>query len=296
MSNIKDIYINAVNDGDEFLSEIGFNSFLEMNSILLNSKGFFVSNNEEDINNALFEKEEIWNSKKSSKITFMPASLSINDDLKLNEKFNMYDIKDNKSENWKSINTVLNEESIEVKVLNSSINLNEIIKNYNKLKIKDEYTLQIYKVKFDNMEKGIIFAFKDRHILPKITSENLVTNDFEVVSLKFDEAEKSYLDAIDSDNSPEAYLQLVLLNNKLNDFCNCDSNYELIKKRTLIKDDNLIVEAPNFYYDDNGNVTIEYFKRYDTYNVGYKRVINTFNKEASSFKVVDQFVALYMKE
>lgn len=296
MSNIKDIYINAVNDGDEFLSEIGFNSFLEMNSILLNSKGFFVSNNEEDINKALFEKEEIWNSKKSSKITFMPASLSINDDLKLNEKFNMYDIKDNKSENWKSINTVLNEESIEVKVLNSSINLNEIIKNYNKLKIKDEYTLQIYKVKFDNMEKGIIFAFKDRDILPKITSENLVTNDFEVVSLKFDEAEKSYLDAIDSDNSPEAYLQLVLLNNKLNDFCNCDSNYELIKKRTLIKEDNLIVEAPNFYYDDNGNVTIEYFKRYDTYNVGYKRVINTFNKEASSFKVVDQFVALYMKE
>ena len=87
-----------------------------------------------------------------------------------------------------------------------------------------------------------------------------------------------------------------MLNNKLNDFCNCDSNYELIKKRTLIKEDNLIVEAPNFYYDNNGNVTIEYFKRYDTYNVGYKRVINTFNKETSSFKVVDQFVALYMKE
>ena len=71
-------------------------------------------------------------------------------------------------------NVALNEEKIEVKVLNSSINLNEIIKSYNKLKIKDEYTLQIYKMKFDDMEKGIIFAFKDRDILPNITSENLI--------------------------------------------------------------------------------------------------------------------------
>ena len=226
----------------------------------------------------------------------MPASLNINDDLNLNEKLNIYHIKDNKSEKWKSFNVALNEEKIEVKVLNSSINLNEIIKSYNKLKIKDEYTLQIYKMKFDDMEKGIIFAFKDRDILPNITSENLITNDFEVVNLKFDEAEKSYLDAIDTDNSPEAYLQLVLLNNKLNEFCNSDDNYELIKKRNLIKEDNLIVEAPNFYYDDKGNITIEYFKRYDTYNVGYKRVINTFNKENLRFKIVDQFVTLYMKE
>ncbi|MDU3520903.1 MAG: hypothetical protein E7F58_04475 [Clostridium saudiense] len=296
MINIKDIYIDAVNNGDEFLSEIGFSSFLEMNSILLNSKGFVVSNNQEDINKALFEKEEIWSSSKSKKITFMPASLNINDDLNLNEKLNIYHIKDNKSEKWKSFNVALNEEKIEVKVLNSSINLNEIIKSYNKLKIKDEYTLQIYKMKFDDMEKGIIFAFKDRDILPNITSENLITNDFEVVNLKFDEAEKSYLDAIDTDNSPEAYLQLVLLNNKLNEFCNSDDNYELIKKRNLIKEDNLIVEAPNFYYDDKGNITIEYFKRYDTYNVGYKRVINTFNKENLRFKIVDQFVTLYMKE
>ena len=296
MINIKDIYIDAVNNGDEFLSEIGFSSFLEMNSILLNSKGFVVSNNQEDINKALFEKEEIWSSSKSKKITFMPASLNINDDLNLNEKLNIYHIKDNKSEKWKSFNVALNEEKIEVKVLNSSINLNEIIKSYNKLKIKDEYTLQIYKMKFDDMEKGIIFAFKDRDILPNITSENLITNDFEVVNLKFDEAEKSYLDAIDTDNSPEAYLQLVLLNNKLNEFCNYDDNYELIKKRNLIKEDNLIVEAPNFYYDDKGNITIEYFKRYDTYNVGYKRVINTFNKENLIFKIVDQFVTLYMKE
>lgn len=296
MINIKDIYIDAVNNGDEFLSEIGFSSFLEMNSILLNSKGFVVSNNQEDINKALFEKEEIWSSSKSKKITFMPASLNINDDLNLNEKLNIYHIKDNKSEKWKSFNVALNEEKIEVKVLNSSINLNEIIKSYNKLKIKDEYTLQIYKMKFDDMEKGIIFAFKDRDILPNITSENLITNDFEVVNLKFDEAEKSYLDAIDTDNSPEAYLQLVLLNNKLNEFCNSDDNYELIKKRNLIKEDNLIVEAPNFYYDDKGNITIEYFKRYDTYNVGYKRVINTFNKENLIFKIVDQFVTLYMKE
>ena len=296
MINIKDIYIDAVNNGDEFLSEIGFSSFLEMNSILLNSKGFVVSNNQEDINKALFEKEEIWSSSKSKKITFMPASLNINDDLNLNEKLNIYHIKDNKSEKWKSFNVALNEEKIEVKVLNSSINLNEIIKSYNKLKIKDEYTLQIYKMKFDDMEKGIIFAFKDRDILPNITSENLITNDFEVVNLKFDEAEKSYLDAIDTDNSPEAYLQLVLLNNKLNEFCNSDDNYELIKKRNLIKEDNLIVEAPNFYYDDKGNITIEYFKRYDTYNVGYKRVINTFNKGNLRFKIVDQFVTLYMKE
>lgn len=296
MINIKDIYIDAVNNGDEFLSEIGFSSFLEMNSILLNSKGFVVSNNQEDINKALFEKEEIWSSSKSKKITFMPASLNINDDLNLNERLNIYHIKDNKSEKWKSFNVALNEEKIEVKVLNSSINLNEIIKSYNKLKIKDEYTLQIYKMKFDDMEKGIIFAFKDRDILPNITSENLITNDFEVVNLKFDEAEKSYLDAIDTDNSPEAYLQLVLLNNKLNEFCNSDDNYELIKKRNLIKEDNLIVEAPNFYYDDKGNITIEYFKRYDTYNVGYKRVINTFNKENLRFKIVDQFVTLYMKE
>ena len=296
MINIKDIYIDAVNNGDEFLSEIGFSSFLEMNSILLNSKGFVVSNNQEDINKALFEKEEIWSSSKSKKITFMPASLNINDDLNLNEKLNIYHIKDNKSEKWKSFNVALNEEKIEVKVLNSSINLNEIIKSYNKLKIKDEYTLQSYKMKFDDMEKGIIFAFKDRDILPNITSENLITNDFEVVNLKFDEAEKSYLDAIDTDNSPEAYLQLVLLNNKLNEFCNSDDNYELIKKRNLIKEDNLIVEAPNFYYDDKGNITIEYFKRYDTYSVGYKRVINTFNKENLRFKIVDQFVTLYMKE
>lgn len=294
MENIKDIYMNAINDGDEFLNELGFNSFLEMNSILLNNNGFYVSNNEEDINKALAEKESIWNSKKSNKITFMPASLSINDGLKLNEKLNIYEIKDSKSENWKSLNIALNEENIEVKALSSSINVNEIVKNYNKLKVKEGYTLQIYKVKIEEIEKGMIFAFKDKDILPNIASDNLVTNDFEIVSLRFNEAERSYLDAIESDNSPEAYLQLVLLNNKLNEICNIDDKYELISKRTLIKEDNLIVEAPNFYYDDNGNATIEYFKRYDTYNVGYKRVVNTFDNESSRFKIVDQFVALYM--
>lgn len=294
MISIKEIYINAVNEGDEFLKEIGFNSFLEMNSVLLNNNGFYVDNSEKQINTALDEKESIWCSKKINKITFMPASLNINYNLELDEKLRVYTAKDNKSENWKSINKAVNEEGIEVKTLKSSIDLNEIIKSYNKLKIKEGYTLQIYKVKFDDMEKGQVFAFKNKNIIPNITSENLITNDFEIVSVKFEEAEKSYLDAIESENSPEAYLQLVLLNNKLNEICNGDNSYELITKRTLIKEYNLIIDAPNFYYDNNGKATIEYFKKYNTYKGAYKRVVNTFEKESSRFKIVDQFVALYM--
>lgn len=294
MISIKEIYMKAVNEGDQFLKEIGFNSFLEMNSVLLNNNGFYVDNSEEEINKALEEKEAIWCSKKLNKITFMPASLNINYDLELDEKLRIYAAKDNKSENWKSINTVFNEEGIEVKTLRSSIDVNKIIKNYNKLKIKEGYTLQIYKVKFDDMEKGQVFAFKNKNILPNITSENLITNDFEIVSVRFEEAEKSYLDAIESQNSPEAYLQLVLLNNKLNEICNYDNSYELITKRTLIKEPNLIIEEPNFYYDDNGKATIEYFKKYNTYKGAYKRVVNSFEKKDSRFKIVDQFVALYM--
>uniref|UniRef100_UPI00259520BC hypothetical protein n=1 Tax=uncultured Clostridium sp. TaxID=59620 RepID=UPI00259520BC len=70
--------------------------------------------------------------------------------------------------------------------------------------------------------------------------------------------------------------------------------YELITERTLVKEHNLIIEAPNFYYDDNGKATIEYFKKYNTYKGAYKRVVNSFEKKDSRFKIVDQFVALYM--
>ena len=46
--------------------------------------------------------------------------------------------------NYYGKDIVLNEENIEVKALSSSINVNEIVKNYNKLKVKEGYTLQIY--------------------------------------------------------------------------------------------------------------------------------------------------------
>lgn len=294
MISIKERYINAVKDGDQFLKEIGFNDFLEMNSVLLNNNGFYIGNSENEINMALEEREAIWNSKKSNKITFMPASVNINHDLELNKKLNKYTSKDNKSNEWKSINKTFNEEVIEVKILRSSIDANEIIKNYNNLKIKEDYILQIYKLKFNGMEKAQIFAFKNDNVLADITSENLITNDFEIVSLKFQEAEKSYLDAIEGEDIPEYYLQLVLLNNKLNEICNYDTSYELITERTLVKEHNLIIEAPNFYYDDNGKATIEYFKKYNTYKGAYKRVVNSFEKKDSRFKIVDQFVALYM--
>lgn len=265
-----------------------------MNSVLLNNNGFYIGNSENEINMALEEREAIWNSKKSNKITFMPASVNINHDLELNKKLNKYTSKDNKSNEWKSINKTFNEEVIEVKILRSSIDANEIIKNYNNLKIKEDYILQIYKLKFNGMEKAQIFAFKNDNVLADITSENLITNDFEIVSLKFQEAEKSYLDAIEGEDIPEYYLQLVLLNNKLNEICNYDTSYELITERTLVKEHNLIIEAPNFYYDDNGKATIEYFKKYNTYKGAYKRVVNSFEKKDSRFKIVDQFVALYM--
>ena len=265
-----------------------------MNSILFNNNGFYINNSEKETNMALEEKEAIWDSKKLNKITFMPTNVNINCDLELTEKLRVYTSKDNKSKEWKSINKIFNEEVIEVKILRSGIDVNEIIKSYNKLKIKEGYILQIYKLKFDDMEKAQIFAFKNKNILADITSENLITNDFEIVSLRFQEAEKSYLDAIESENTPEDYLQLVLLNNKLNEICNYDNNYELITKRTLIKDYNLIVDAPNFYYDNNGKATIEYFKKYNTYKGAYKRVVNTFEKKSSRFKIVDQFVALHM--
>jgi hypothetical protein len=294
MISIKERYINAVKDGDQFLKEIGFNDFLEMNSVLLNNNGFYISNSENEINMALEEREAIWNSKKSNKIIFMPASVNINYNLELNEKLNKYTSKDNKSNEWKSINKTFNEEVIEVKILRSSIDVNEIIKNYNNLKIKEGYILQIYKLRFNGMEKAQIFAFKNDNVLADITSENLITNDFEIVNLKFQEAEKSYLDAIEGEDIPEYYLQLVLLNNKLNEICNYDTSYELITERTLVKEHNLIIEAPNFYYDDNGKATIEYFKKYNTYKGAYKRVVNSFEKKDSRFKIVDQFVALYM--
>ena len=55
-----------------------------------------------------------------------------------------------------------------------------------------------------------------------------------------------------------------MLNNKLNKICNDGDNYELITQRTIIKKDNVRVDGANFYYDDNGKATIEYFKTYDT--------------------------------
>jgi len=78
MPSIKEIFMNAVKDGDDFLKEIGFNSFLEMNSLLLNNNGFYVNGSEKEIDAALVEQEAIWNSKKINNITFMPTSVNIN--------------------------------------------------------------------------------------------------------------------------------------------------------------------------------------------------------------------------
>jgi len=206
----------------------------------------------------------------------------------------VYTTKDNNSKEWKSINKIVNEEVVEVKILRSSIDVNDIIKNYNKLRIKEGYILQIYKLKFDDVEKVQVFAFKNENVVTDVTYENLITNNFEIAKLSFKEAEKSYLDAIESENTPEAYLQLVLLDNKLNEICNDDENYELITQRTIIKEDNVRVDGPNFYYDDNGKATIEYFKKYDIYKGVYKRVINTFENKSSRFKIVGQIVAVYM--
>lgn len=243
---------------------------------------------------------QLWQNKKllciskNDNITFIPSSVNINDNLELKEKLRAYEVKDNESKEWKSINKVIDDEDIEVKILRSSIDVNDVMGNYNKLRVKEGYTLQIYKLKFDDIEKAQVFAFKNENVVNDVTSENLITNDFEIVKLSFQEAEKSYLDAIESENTPEAYLQLVLLNNKLNEICNDGDNYELITQRTIIKEDNVRVDGPNFYYDDNGKATIEYFKKYDTYKGAYKRVINTFDNNSSRFKIVGQIVAVYM--
>ena len=45
--------------------------------------------------------------------------------------------------------------------------------------------MQIYKLKFDDIEKAQIFAFKNENVVNDVTSENLITNDFEIVKLIF---------------------------------------------------------------------------------------------------------------
>lgn len=100
--------------------------------------------------------------------------------------------------------------------------------------------------------------------------------------------------AIESDRTPEGYLQIVLLKNKLDEICGVNDEYEIITKRTKIDKEGVLVNGVEFYYNENGNATIEYFKKYNTYNSAYKRVINVFEKEESTFKIVDQIVCVYM--
>lgn len=316
MEKIYDIYINNINNGDDFLKGISFEEYLNINMMELKSKGFDVQCNEDSINNIFNEQERIWNSKKRNKITFMPAALSIDIKEILSGIISNASFKDVRSSKWQgyridsaydnkldsnkvaynesNCNEINDNEVVEVKCIKSSIDVNDIINNYEKLKIKDGYTLQIYKVKYLGIEKSQIFAFKNIDSTPNIAIENLIDNIYKGVEVSFKEAEDNYLNAIECDKSPEGYLQVVLLNNIIEEICGSDDCYELIDRRTILKEDNLFIEAPNFYYDDNGNDTIEYFKKYNTYNIGYKRVINTFNRNMEGFKIVEQFIALFM--
>ena len=294
MEKIYDLYQNYIKDGGALLEEIDFEEFMKVRMIELRKNGFDVEYNEESINKALKENEEIWYSKKINKITFMPGSLNDNYNLEIDELIRYGNIKDNKSSNWNILYARIEDDVMEIKTLISSINIDNIIDKFDRLKVKEGYTLQIYKLQYKDMWKGKLSAFKNIDILPDINTDNLIFNDYEIFNLKFEQEESSYLNAIEIDKSPEGYLQLVLLNNKINEICNSGDEYEFIDKRTVIEIDGAVVEAPNFYYDERGNATVEYFKKYNIYNGAYKRVINTFTKDTSNFKIVDQFVALYM--
>lgn len=288
MGKLYNRYISLVNNGDKFLKEIGFEEYLYMNSKLLKSKGFNVVCDEESVDKAIKESEDIWASNKINKIYFMPESLNIK-----NNELSFID-EEIDSDYRCNINVEGNKDALKISIIKSKINIEDIIKYYDKLKIKKGYTLQIYKVKYGDFEKGKIFAFKDIDTIPDVSDDNVIEDTYEIVDIVFGNGEENYLKAIESDRTPEGYLQIVLLKNKLDEICGVNDEYEIITKRTKIDKEGVLVNGVEFYYNENGNATIEYFKKYNAYNSAYKRVINVFEKEESTFKIVDQIVCVYM--
>lgn len=284
MGKLYDTYITAIKAGDDFFREISFDEYVYMNMKLFKSKMFNVDNTEDSINKAMRVCDMIWNSSKKGKISFTPGSLKSNVN-NLNFKWS----------NWIKYRINIEDKFIEAKYTNSYVDAEEVIKTYDKLKIKDGYTLQIYKVIYEGREELRLFAFEDKSYIKNIRNVKLNYDGYDGIEVEVKGAEKNYLSAIEFENSPQGYLEMVLLKNDLDKLCGIEDNYEIIDRRIKIDNGNFVIDEPSFYYNEVGNPTIEYFKKYNTYNEAYKRVINVFDIDKSSFKVVDQIVYVFMQ-
>lgn len=284
MGKLYDTYMTARRDGDDFLKEVSFEEYVYFYMKRFKCKMFNVSNDEESINKALEESERIWNSEKKGKISFIPSSL----------RYESKEV-DFKDSNWGKCSVKAEDKKIKVIYSMNGINLQEIVGNYNKLKIKEGYTLQIYKVVYEGNEEGRILAFRDKNDIQNISNENINYDSYDGIEIKVKGTEDNYINAVEFERSPEGYLQMVLLKNYLDNLCGIEDTYEIVDRRIKIDNESYIIDEPCFYYNEDGNPTIEYFEKYSKYNEAYKRVINVFDSNESTFKIVDQIVHVIMR-